>query len=298
MGFPGLRYLHPFDSYRARRAYKDLKLAFPEPASWCAPEAAVTDTLLELVHQPQYLKSLQRPAVVAMAIEVPPFALAPPIFLNWCLVTPMRWAVEGTLLAFRKALDTGLAFSLSGGFHHAKPARGEGFCLFNDIGYAVKTLQREGRLKKTIYVDLDAHQGNGVTAVFFEDPSVKLFDVYNGQIYPQDEPELRERLDVSHPLQMGTETRAYLDLLSSELPAFLDRHADADLVIYNAGNDIVAGDPLGGLGVSPSGVLQRDLLVIREARQRGLPVAFLPSGGYTGQSYKMMSLSIQGALQL
>lgn len=297
MGFPGLRYLHPFDSYRARRTYQDLLPVFPDPAAWCSPSGPVSDSALQLVHTPEYLQSLRRSYVLALAIEVPFFALTPRQFLNWCLVTPMRWAVEGTLLAVREALEHGLAFSLSGGFHHAKPARGEGFCLFNDIAYAIRTLQREGRVKKTVYVDLDAHQGNGVAAMFLEDPSVKMFDVYNGEIYPQDEPELRERLDASHPLAMGTETEAYLELLKHELPAFLDQHRDADLLIYNAGNDVVAGDRLGGLLVSEAGVLARDLLVIREARERGLPVAFLPSGGYTSQSYKMISATIQAALQ-
>jgi histone deacetylase 11 len=297
MGFPGLRYLHPFDSYRARRAYQDLRAAFPEPGIWAAPSGPVSDSALHLVHTTEYLQSLRRSYVIAMAIEVPPFALTPRQFLNWCLVTPMRWATEGTLLTARQALEHGLAFSLSGGFHHAKPARGEGFCLFNDIAYAIRTLQREGRVAKTVYVDLDAHQGNGVTAMFREDPSVKMFDVYNGEIYPQDEPELRERLDASHPLEMGTETEPYLALLQRELPPFLDQHRDADLLIYNAGNDIVAGDRLGGLLVSEAGVLARDLLVIREARQRGLPVAFLPSGGYTTQSYKMISQTVQTALR-
>lgn len=297
MGFPGLQLLHPFDSYRARRAYRELKPRLPAQV-WRSPERAVEDRDLQLVHTPEYLQSLKRSSVIAFAIEVLPFALAPRAFLNWCLVNPMRWAVEGTLLAAREALRTGLAFSLSGGFHHAKPDRGEGFCLFNDVAYAVRRLRAEGAVGKVVYVDLDAHQGNGVTAMFLEDRDVKLFDVYNGEIYPQDEPELRERLDASFPLSMDTETEAYLELLNGELPGFLDEHKDASLLIYNAGNDVVEGDRLGGLCVSPEGVLERDLFVLRTARERGLPVVFLPSGGYTRESFRMIARTVQRGLEV
>lgn len=314
LGFPGLRYLHPFDNYRARRAYAELasELGLPPEKSWgsrlpkpalvkglnlVSPTAPARREDLSIVHTADYLESLNRSLVVASAIEVAPLALAPRSFLEWCLVRPMRWAVTGTLLAAREALRGGLAFSLAGGFHHAKPDRGEGFCIFNDIAYAIKTLRLEGLLKTVLYVDLDAHQGNGMSYVFLEDPSVKLFDMYNGEIYPYDEEESRARLDVSYPLEMGTGDREYLDLLEKELPVFLDAFADAEILFYNAGNDVVAGDRLGALNLSPEAVLQRDLYVIRETRRRGIPLVFLPSGGYTRESYRLITRSIVAAVR-
>ena len=299
MGFPGLKFLHPFDSYRARRAFQELQRRLPNLSqSWYTPEAPVSDVDLHIVHNPDYLRSLRRSYVIALAIEVLPFALAPRAFLDWCLVTPMRWAVEGTRLATTLALRHGLAFSLGGGFHHAKPDRGEGFCLFNDIAYAIRRGRLEHGLGKVLYIDLDAHQGNGVAAMFLDDPEVKLFDIYNGDIYPQNEPELRARLDASFPLEMDTETEPYLQVVRSEVPAFLEAHKDASLVIYNAGSDIVSGDRLGGLRVSPEGVLQRDLVVIEAARERNLPLVFLPSGGYTKDSYRLICNTVVAALQL
>jgi histone deacetylase 11 len=282
MGFPGMGKLHPFDGYRATRAYRLIKQGKIE---FAAPTGPVTDAQLELVHGKAYLESLRHSAVLASALEVAILARCPLAFLDYILVTPMRWAVAGTLLAAREALRTGLAFNLAGGFHHAMPDRAEGFCLFNDIAFAIKTLA----LPKVLYVDLDAHQGNGVAACFAEDPSVQRFDIYNSRIYP------RESWG-GFAIEPGTDGPDYLELLSTELPPFLDRFAGADLLIYNAGSDVVMGDRLGQLGLSPAAVLQRDLLVIRQARRRKLPVLFLPSGGYTRQSYRLLADSVVGAL--
>lgn len=306
MGFPGLQYLHPFDSYRARRVRQELarhlgfKLHHRDQElpgiSLRSPKAAVLDSQLEIVHSLEYLQSLKNSWVIAQAIEVPPFALTPRAFLDWSIVTPMRWAVSGTLLAAREALRTGMAFSLTGGFHHAKPAQGEGFCIFSDIGYCIRTLHQEGAIATVAYVDLDAHQGNGVAMVFENEPQVRLFDVYNGEIYPRD-PRARERLDASYPLRSGCQDAEYLNLVEGELPDFLDKQGQVDLLVYNAGNDVVEDDLLGNLALTPDGVLRRDLFVIEQARNRAIPLLFLPSGGYTRHSYHMISRTILSALK-
>lgn len=306
MGFPGLQFLHPFDSYRARRVRQELsrRLGFKlhhrdqelPGISLRSPAAPVRDHQLEIVHSPEYLQSLKHSWVIAQAIEVPPFALTPRAFLEWSIVNPMRWAVTGTLLGAREALRTGLAFSLTGGFHHAKPDVGEGFCIFSDIGYCIRTLHQEGAIATVAYIDLDAHQGNGVAIIFETDPRVRLFDVYNGDIYPRD-PRARQRLDASFPLRSGCQDGVYMALIESELPEFLDKQGQVDLLIYNAGNDVVEGDMLGNLELTPAGVLRRDLFVIDQARQRQIPLLFLPSGGYTRGSYQMISQTILSALQ-
>jgi histone deacetylase 11 len=305
MGFPGLRFLHPFDSYRARRSYAYLcqHTSLPtsaQPGTYAgirlvAPTAPLLDQDFELVHSPEYLKSLRKSLVVATAIEVLPFALTPIAFLDWCLVNPMRWASAGTLLACREALEHGLCFSLTGGFHHAKPERGEGFCLFSDIGYAILKLRQEGKVSRVLYVDLDAHQGNGVCAIFRDDPELRIFDVFNGDIYPYGEEDLKERIDCATALEMESGDEAYEQALQ-KLPAFLEQNLPAQLLIYNAGSDIVSGDRLGGLAISPHALLERDRKVIGWARQLGLPTVFLPSGGYTEQSYRLVADSLLAQL--
>lgn len=290
MGFPGLRLLHPFDGYRPWRVMQALEKEFG-PGQWgeARPQGPLDDEQLARVHTREYLASLKHSLVLARAFEVWPFALTPRRLLDWIAVTPMRWACSAALLGARLALQQGVAISLGGGHHHAKPDRGEGFCILADVGYLVRVLQDEGKLQTVLYVDLDAHQGNGISHLFADDPRVQLFDMYNSEIYPYDDELGRSRLDVDLPLPLGTEDAAYLETLSLHLPGFLDR--GGDLVIYNAGTDVLASDPLGGMELSPEGVLQRDMLVFAECHKRGLPILSLPSGGYSAGSAKAMAAS-------
>lgn len=290
MGFPGLSLLHPFDGSRPRRVSQALDREFGV-GKWglLEPEGPVHDDQLTRVHHPEYLRSLQRPQVLARAFEVGPLALCPAKFLEWIALTPMRWATQSALRGARHALQQGVAISLGGGFHHAKPAQGEGFCVLADVAYLVRTLQDEGKLKKVLHVDLDAHQGNGVSHCFAEDQSVQLFDIYNRDTYPAGDELGRSRLNVDLGLPQGSGDDLYLSTLTEHLPAFLGQ--EADLLIYNAGTDVLAGDPLGGLILSHKGVLERDMFVFAEAQRQGLPILSVPSGGYSEGSTKAMAES-------
>ena len=295
MGFWGLQFLHPFDFRRPRRAFELLQQRFGADfdALVCQPQEPLGDDELELVHQPAYLASLRRSLDIARVLEIPLFALLPRFIIDRIVVGPMRIACAGTLLAGREALAHGLAFNLSGGYHHAKPAQGEGFCIYNDIGYCVRKLRAEGELSgPVLYIDLDAHQGNGVCYVFRDDPEVHIFDVYNGQTYPQGDEQAIERIDADFPLEPGTGDQIYLDTLKEHLGPFLDRVPQAGLVIYNAGTDIYEHDMLGGLEVTRAAVLERDLFVIGSVRERDWPLLVLPSGGYSQVSYEMIADAI------
>jgi len=210
----------------------------------------------------------------------------------------MRWATMGTVVAARECLGHGLAINLGGGFHHAKPDGGEGFCIYSDIALAIDALRGEGLLgeeDRVVYVDLDAHQGNGVCHTLMSDKRVFIFDMYNRSIYPSYDSQARIRIDCDIPLMPTWREEDYLDELADRLPGFLDsisRTRRVGLAIYNAGTDVYAGDPLGQLNVSADGILRRDLLVMRELRQRGIPSIMLLSGGYTQASYKHVADSV------
>jgi histone deacetylase 11 len=64
------------------------------------------------------------------------------------------------------------------------------------------------------------------------------------------------------------------------------------LAIYNAGTDVFASDPLGGLRISAPAILERDLYVVGELRQRGIPTVMVLSGGYTKQSFQLVADSV------
>jgi histone deacetylase 11 len=210
----------------------------------------------------------------------------------------MRSACAGTILAGELALAHGLAINMSGGYHHAKPEAGEGFCVYNDIGLLVDRLRSTGRIAehaRIVYIDLDVHQGNGVCHCFLEDRRVAIFDMYNRSIYPAYDRAALARIDHAVPLDPGCGTQRYLELLRSHLAEFLDGVAAAGemaLVIYIAGTDVLAGDPLGGLDVSRQGIIERDALVVAQARSRNLPCVVLPGGGYTHESHKVIADSV------
>ncbi|RPI78842.1 MAG: histone deacetylase, partial [Planctomycetaceae bacterium] len=109
-----------------------------------------------------------------------------------------------------------------------------------------------------------------------------------------------ERIDCDLPLPANCPGNSYLKILIEHLPGFIDacsRSQRVDLAIYNAGTDVVRGDPLGGLELTPDQVLERDLFVFAQFRQRGIPVVMLPSGGYTAESYRLIASTVAEMLK-
>jgi acetoin utilization deacetylase AcuC-like enzyme len=173
------------------------------------------------------------------------------------------------------ALADGVAASLAGGTHHAGTAWGEGFCVFNDTAVAARELQARGAIRHALILDCDVHQGNGTAEIFAADPTVFTMSIHGARNFP-----LRKHpssLDV--PLGDGTGDEAYLAALA---PAVAEsfRRGRPDLVFYIAGADPYEHDRLGRLGLSKSGLVARDRLVLGAARAAAVPVAIVLGGGY------------------
>lgn len=199
------------------------------------------------------------------------------IGLPWseALVERSYRSTGGTCEAARHALRQGIAMNLSGGTHHAFADHGEGFCVFNDVAVAVRSLQRDGHVARAAIVDLDVHQGNGTHAIFAGDDSVYTFSMHGGRNYPFHK--VPGRLDVE--LDDGIGDDEYLDELSATLPRVL---ADArpDVVFYLAGADPHEHDRLGRLRMTFDGLSRRDALVLEQCREVGFPVVVVIGGGY------------------
>jgi histone deacetylase 11 len=158
----GLEKLHPFDSVKYGRIYRWLlRQGLRRPRDFVAPPR-LTEAELLSVHTPEYLASLKRREVLYGILEVSVVRHLPAWVTAWRVLGPMALASSGTILAARLALERGLALNLSGGYHHACPARGSGFCVYADIPLALQMLHREGRIRSALVVDVDAHQGDGV----------------------------------------------------------------------------------------------------------------------------------------
>ena len=296
----GLERLHPFDTRKHSRAWRLLKQRLPAAiqAAWIRPTREISRDQLLLIHSAEYLDRLRDSKYLASALELPQVRRVPWPVLDWIVLRPMRWATMGSILAARAAMQQGAAANLAGGFHHAKPDAGEGFCLYADIPIAIEVLRREQLLKehdRVAYVDLDAHQGNGVCHVFLQDSRVFIFDMFNRGAYPCLDRIARERIDCPIPLSAGCEDQEYLQKLRGQLPGFLDSVAgngSLALIVFNAGTDPYEGDELGGLNLSATAMNQRDRFVIDSARDRGVPLLMLPSGGYSAMSFRLLADSV------
>ena len=285
----GLERLHPFDGRKYRRIHDWLiAQGLRRPGDFVAPGPCSRRDLLA-VHTPAYLRSLWRPRVLARILEVGPVALLPPCLTRWRVLRPMRKATGGTVWACRLALERGLAVNLGGGYHHAGPAAGGGFCAYADVPLALALLYHEGLIRSALVVDTDAHQGNGTADAIRPWPWAHLLDLYEERLFPR--PKADEEMPVPLPSLAGGAT--YLELLREHLPEAL-RRARPELVVYNAGSDVLASDPLASLRLTPAELAERDLYVVTEVRGRGVPLAMVLSGGYGPASWEAHARSIEG----
>jgi len=230
----------------------------PAPLEWLA-----------MVHEPGYLERTLAGAWTAAEVRA--------LGLPWseALVTRARAALFGTVMAAHAALAHGVAGNLAGGMHHAFPARGEAYCLFNDVAAAVALLRREGCALRPFVLDLDVHQGNGTAACFAGDAAVFTFSLHARHNYPL----RKERSTLDVELEDGAGDDDMLSRLAAHLPAALDAHAP-DIVFYQAGVDALASDRLGRLKMSHAGLAERDRRVFDWLVERSLPACVMLGGGY------------------
>ena len=292
------KFLHSFDGSKYSKVYNYLTEQLGlHPQRFYAPETAITEQELidEQIHTEAYLASLSYSSNVARIAEVAPLAWVPNWLLQRKLLQPMRLAVAGTMKALELAQKEGWAINLSGGYHHAKPERGEGFCVYSDIALAAKAYLKQHPNKKVLIVDLDAHQGNGHEMCLKDEKRAFIFDMYNKHIYPRDRV-AQQSIDFNLGIPIHTDSQTYLALLEKELPKAI-KEVKPDLIIYVAGTDIYEDDRLGALSVSAQAIIERDRFVFQQAKGHDCAVLMLLAGGYTPESWEIISHSIEQVLK-
>jgi len=294
---------HVFPAEKYKRIHDRLLASgVAEPSDFITPHPATDEDVL-LVHVPQYIEKLKTGRLSQreqMELEVP---------FSPALVKAFWLAAGGSILAADCALSNGIAISIGGGFHHAFPDHGEGFCMINDVAIAIRRMQRDGKIRYAMTVDCDVHQGNGTAAIFAGTrtaseplPSVpiptlnpslstkipaktKLHGSHAGDVftislhqennYPAWKPP--SSIDVNLPDKIGDDD--YLAWLDNALSSGL-RRFDPEFLCYIAGADPYREDQLGGLSLTIDGLKKRDELVFRVAKARGIPVMVTLAGGY------------------
>lgn len=196
--------------------------------------------------------------------------------LPWseALVRRSFFAVGGTMVAARWALQDGIASNLAGGTHHSFADHGAGFCVLNDVAIAIRTLQRNGTIRLAAVVDCDVHQGDGTATIFAADETIFTFSIHGENNYPLKK--ACSSLDVELP--DGTTDASYLTQLQRGLLSVFQH--EPEIVFYLAGADPFEGDKLGRLALTIDGLRRRDTLVMASCLARGVPVATVMSGGY------------------
>lgn len=283
----GLERLHPFDIRKYAKIYLQLQTdGYLRPDDVFVPESLSEEQIL-LVHTADFLRSLKDPQRVAQYLEAGFVGKFPAKIVDVTLLSSFRWASGGTILAGREALKYGIAINLGGGYHHAKPDAGEGFCVYNDLAIAIRAMQKDGIIKRACVVDLDVHQGNGTAVIFAGDNNVFTFSIHQRDIYPIP----KETSDWDIELDSGTTDEAYLKVLRAALPEVLAR-AKPDIVFLQAGCDTLADDPLASLAMTQSGIVRRDAVVIDTCVAQEIPVVMTLGGGYQPQAWKTQYASI------
>ena len=258
--FPSTKYRLIKEKLLQENVIKPQEIVDPAPA---------TDDDVALVHDRNYIWKLRNAKlsyVEILRMEVP---YSPE------LVQAVWLSAGGSILAGRLALEEGLGVNGGGGFHHAFPDHGEGFCVLNDVAIAIRRLQKDGLIERAMTLDCDVHQGNGTAAIFGGDETVYTVSIHQENNYPYPKPP--SNLDVNLP--NGVQDTEYLAILEDTLDQALSEFAP-QVVFYLAGADPYQEDQLGGLKLTLLGLEHRDRIVFEKTRAKGIPVAVTFAGGY------------------
>jgi len=305
------QHVFPAEKYRlVARSLRDKAIA--TAGDFVTPQPAEDHEVL-LAHGDYYVHKLRTGTLTAreeLAMEVP---------FSDELVDAFWLNAGGSILAARRALEDRVSFSLGGGFHHAFPDHGEGFCMINDIAIAIRVVQREKRIGRAMVVDCDVHQGNGTAVIFGrrlksdagappfrtglaegggvpslaqpivtrneyawmrEAPIDEATNVFTISLHQENNyPPWKPPSCIDVNFADGVEDQPYLDWLQKALDVALSKF-QPELIAYVAGADPYREDQLGGLSLSIDGLRRRDELVLRLARERRIPVFVTLAGGY------------------
>jgi len=279
---------HPFDPRRAVRTYElcgRYGLLDPSRVEVARP-APLAEDALSAAHDRDYLAALRRASLGEHTVEMLGFGIGTPD----CPVFRGLWEyaalAAGASVFGAERIASGasrIVFSPTGGFHHARRRKAEGFCYVNDVVLALLRLREAGL--RPAFVDVDVHHSNGVQEAFYDDDRVLVATIHETgrTLYPfagfQDEfgagPGRGTTVNV--PLLEGSDDEVYRIAFERIVLPALDLFRP-DAIVVEAGLDAVAGDPLAHLRVSID-CLDR---CIRDLRGLGLPILVVGGGGYNG----------------
>lgn len=248
---------HPFGGARARLTFelvKTLGMLDQPNITLHAPVVADRD-LVCLFHRPDFVDFVQNMCLRGGYLDngdTPAF--------DGGLESSM--AVVGTSCAAVDSImrgETDYAFMPVGGLHHAYPGRASGFCIFNDLGVAIKKLRRDWGIKRIAYVDIDAHHGDGVMYSFYDDPDLLTVDFHEDGRYlfpgSGSQQELgrgeAELTKFNLPMPPYSSDQSFIYAFDELVPVLM-RKFKPEFILLQTGVDAHGGDPLSEMNYSAS----------------------------------------------
>ena len=246
---------HPFNPLRLRltlELYRDLGLLEGYPLT---PSKPATDQDLTTVHNLTYVRMVQQAGRGAARLSrLLHYGLGSgdnPVFPD--MHEACARVVGGVLESCRLVMggDAAHAMCISGGLHHALRSQASGFCVYNDAGVAIARLKEERPGIRVAYVDTDAHHGDGVQWMFFEDPDVLTVSIHeSGRYLFPGTGDVQEKgmgegkgYSVNVPLQPYTDDDSFISTFDAVVPEAL-RLFEPDLILSQNGCDAHKLDPL------------------------------------------------------
>ena len=265
---------HQFDTTRksgwiaeslARVAIPGVETVEPRP---------LTEQALAMVHDAEYIAAVRTGQPSGLA-HSQGFAWGPGLFPAVCASN------GGMVAAALEALRHGVSGSLSSGLHHARRARGAGYCTFNGLVIAARSALEAGA-GLVLILDLDAHCGGGTASLIQGEPAIRKMDISVSAFDRYDS-------DANSTLVMVDRSAEYLETIDCCLRESILE--SPGLVLYNAGMDPFEGCDTGGRnGITREVLQQRERMVFKFFRERGIPVAFALAGGYVGPDLSRQDL--------
>lgn len=206
--------------------------------------------------------------------------------------------VNGTVLACENALENGFCYHLGGGMHHAMSFKPGGFCMFNDMVLAIRLLQREGKIKRAVIIDMDAHKGDGTAQIVAGDSTIRAFSIHMKEGWPLDNEDHSDPSFTPSDRDVGVlREDNYLEIFAREIHDF---NPCEDLAIVVHGADVYEKDELESanlIQLSKEEVLKRDQFIYHYLKERNIPQAWVMAGGYGRYVHEIFTQFLDYALE-
>jgi acetoin utilization protein AcuC len=257
-GFTAYRFRpdHPFNPRRLELTVsliEELGLLESDAVSMVPPRPATEEELLR-VHAPEYVDAVRRMSRGdGDAREMRRWGLGTedtPVFEGMHEITSM--VVGGTLRAAELVMsgEVSRAFAIAGGLHHAHRAMASGFCIYDDLAVAIRWI-RDEHGARVLYIDNDAHHGDGVQGIFYEDPEVLTFSIHESGRYLFPGTGFVDELgdgdgygySFNLPVEPFTEDDSWIDLYGSALRDICAAFRP-EVIVLQSGCDAHVLDPL------------------------------------------------------